>query len=108
MAYQTGNVSLQAPVKMRVWGEWEGKKVSKILDTTVGRVHFNQGLPQDLGYVDRTNPDTFLDLEVDFTVDKGALANWLTGATVHTVRPLPARCSMNSSVKASIMPRAAR
>ena len=73
MAYQTGNVSLQAPVKMRVWGEWEGKKVSKILDTTVGRVIFNQGLPQDLGYVDRTNPDTFLDLEVDFTVDKGAL-----------------------------------
>ena len=49
MAYQTGNVSLQAPVRVRVCGEFEGEPISKLLDTTVGRVIFNQGIPQDLG-----------------------------------------------------------
>ena len=73
MAYQTGNVSLQAPVKVRVTGVWEGETVSKILDTTVGRIIFNQSIPQDLGRVDRSNRETFLDLEVDETVDKNGL-----------------------------------
>ncbi|MBQ9989236.1 MAG: DNA-directed RNA polymerase subunit beta' [Clostridia bacterium] len=74
MAYQTGEVSLQAPVKVRLCGEFEGETVTKILETTVGRVIFNQGIPQDLGRVDRTNRETFLDLEVDETIDKNGLA----------------------------------
>ena len=73
MAYQTGNVSLQAPVKVRVHGMFEGEKITKILDTTVGRIIFNQSIPQDLGRVDRTTRETFLDLEVEETVDKNGL-----------------------------------
>lgn len=73
MAYQTGNVSLQAPVKVRISGKFEGETISKILDTTVGRIIFNQGIPQDLGRVDRTKREHALDLEVDETVDKNGL-----------------------------------
>jgi DNA-directed RNA polymerase subunit beta' len=73
MAYQTGNVSLQAPVKVRVRGTFMGEPVQKLLDTTVGRIIFNQGIPQNLGRVDRSVRENALMLEVDETVDKNGL-----------------------------------
>ena len=70
MAYQLGYVALQAKVKVRRTGEFNGKSISKTIDTTVGRIILNQSIPQDLGYVDRTDEEHCLDLEIEFTVDK--------------------------------------
>ncbi|MDL2220341.1 DNA-directed RNA polymerase subunit beta' [Eubacteriales bacterium OttesenSCG-928-N14] len=73
MAYQTGNISLHAKVKVRVEGEFEGERVRKLIDTTAGLLIFNSAIPQDLGYVDRSNQETFLDLEIGQTIDKNKL-----------------------------------
>lgn len=74
MAYQLGHVALQAKVKVRRTGEFNGKRISKTIDTTVGRIILNQSIPQDLGYVDRTDEEHCLDLEIEFTVDKKQLS----------------------------------
>ena len=73
MAYENGEVGLHAKVKIRVSKKLEDQIKYKTIETTVGRVIFNQEIPQDLGFVDRTNPENELNLEIDFTVDKKAL-----------------------------------
>ncbi|MEG1548070.1 MAG: DNA-directed RNA polymerase subunit beta' [Clostridia bacterium] len=70
MAYQTGAVSLQAKVKVRIEREWDGQKHRKVIDTSVGRLIFNNAIPQDLGYVDRSTPDNMFVLEIDKLVVK--------------------------------------
>ena len=49
------DVSLHAAIKVRITKDIGDKTVSKIIDATVGRLIFNENIPQDLGYVDRTN-----------------------------------------------------
>ena len=73
MAYQTGVIALHAKIKVRREGYFGGKKISKLIDTTVGRIIFNRPIPQDLGYVDRTDPESFLKYEIDFLVGKKEL-----------------------------------
>ena len=73
MAYNEGIVGLHAPIKVRVEKEVGGKKVSRIIDATVGRIIFNNPIPQDLGFVDRSNSDKMFDLEIGFKVDKKQL-----------------------------------
>ena len=51
----------------------DGVEKSGIIKTTVGKIIFNESIPQDLGYVDRTNPETEFDLEVDFLITKKTL-----------------------------------
>ena len=75
MAYQTGEIALQARVKIRLEREWNGEKRRKIVDTTVGRVIFNNAIPQDLGAVDRTKEENLFTLEVDKLVAKKDLGN---------------------------------
>lgn len=75
MAYQEGAVGLHAPVKIRMTKEIGSRKVSKLLDCTVGRVIFNQPIPQDLGYVDRTKPENMFKLEIDFLTGKKQLGD---------------------------------
>ena len=84
MAYETGIVTLQAKVKIRRFLKDEegnnvldeqGQPISRIIDTTVGRLIFNTPIPQDLGYVDRSNPDNLLKLEVEFQVGKKQLGD---------------------------------
>jgi len=70
IAYQNGDVELHAKVKVRRSLEIDGEIKTKTIETTVGRLIYNQGIPQDLGYVDRTNPDNMFDLEIDFPVIK--------------------------------------
>lgn len=48
----------------------DGVEKHKIIETTVGRIIYNQGIPQDLGFVDRTNPENEFQLEIDFPVIK--------------------------------------
>jgi len=66
MAYENGLLGLHAPIKVRVTKEIDGETVSKIIDATLGRLIFNKNIPQDLGYVDRSDPDKILDLEIMF------------------------------------------
>ena len=73
MAYQTGVIALHAKIKVRREGVFNGRKISRLIDTTVGRIIFNRPIPQDLGYVDRTNPDNYLKYEIDFLVGKKQL-----------------------------------
>ena len=72
-AYVLGDINLQAPIFIRRSGEFNGELVHKNIKTTVGKIIFNQVIPQDLGYVDRTNKDTFLDYEITNTVGKDEL-----------------------------------
>ncbi len=65
MAYNDGIVGLHAPIRVRMTNN-EGQ--SKLVWCTVGFIIFNESIPQDLGFVDRTNPDTAFDLEWCFTV----------------------------------------
>ena len=73
MAYQEGSLGLHSECLIRFTKEIDGKMQSKLVKTTVGRVIFNRPVPQDLGFVDRSNPDNAFDLEVSFVVKKGGL-----------------------------------
>mgnify|MGYP000846734067 CR=1 FL=1 len=70
MAYQDGVVNLHAKVRVKITKEIEGQIRHKLVENTVGRFIFNEIIPQDLGIVDRTDPDKAFDLEVDDLVDK--------------------------------------
>ncbi len=73
MAYETGVVGLHAPIKVRVSKEIGGKTISRIIDATVGQIIFNDPIPQDLGFVDRTDSEKQFDLEITFLVRKKEL-----------------------------------
>ena len=75
MAYDNGDVSLHAAIKVKITKQIGDKQVSKIIDATVGRLIFNENIPQDLGYVDRTNSDKQFDLEISFLVKKGQMSD---------------------------------
>ena len=73
MAYSEGIVGIHAPIKVRMTREIGGKMVSKIVDATPGRLIFNERIPQDLGFVDRSDPEKVLDLEIMMTCGKKEL-----------------------------------
>ena len=73
MAYAEHVVTLQAPIRVRRSGTFNGQPISKLVDTTVGKIIFNNPIPQDLDYVDRTDPDHCLDYEIDFQITKKKL-----------------------------------
>ncbi len=73
MAYSSGDVAIQAKVKMRVTREINGEKVSKLIEVTPGRVIFNEAIPQDLGFKDRNDPNEMFELEIDRPADKKLL-----------------------------------
>ena len=73
MAYDEGAVGLHAPIKVVVSKEIDGKTEEGIIDATVGRLIFNDNIPQDLGFVDRSKPENKFVLEISFIVDKKML-----------------------------------
>ena len=75
MAYANGVLGLHAPIKVRVTKEIDGVSHTALVDGTLGRFIFNQPIPQDIGYVDRSNPDNLLALEIDFTCGKKQLGD---------------------------------
>ena len=70
MAYSDKSITLQARIKVRRTLEVNGEMRSRLVETTVGRIIFNQPIPQDLGYVDRTDPEAMFNFEVGFQVTK--------------------------------------
>ena len=73
MAYQEGSLGMHSPAKIRVTREVDGVTKSAVIITTIGRIIFNNPIPQDLGFVDRTDPAHEFDLEVSFVVKKKQL-----------------------------------
>lgn len=73
MAYDAGVVGMHAPIKVRVTKQIDGKTVQKVIVTTVGCIIFNSAIPQDLGFIDRTDPEHAFDYEVNFVVTKKTL-----------------------------------
>ncbi len=73
MAYEEGDLGLHAPIKIRMTKEVDGKVYTELLDCTLGKVIFNAPVPQDLGFVDRTNPENMFKLEINELVNKKVL-----------------------------------
>ncbi len=73
MAYDSHIVGLHAKIKVRRTMEIDGQKVSRLVDTTVGRMIFNRPIPQDLGFVDRSDPENRFKFEIEFLVGKKQL-----------------------------------
>ena len=74
LAYENGECTLHSRIHVRVRKKAaDGESVSGTVESTLGRFLFNEILPQDLGYVDRSNPENLLKLEVDFHVGKKQL-----------------------------------
>jgi DNA-directed RNA polymerase subunit beta' len=89
LAYENGAVTLHSKIKVRVSRTMaDGTEMTGVIETTVGRILFNEIIPQDLGFVDREDPENALKLEVDFLTGKKQLKAILTktinihGATV--------------------------
>lgn len=73
MAYNEGDIGLHSKIKIRMTKEINGEKVTKLVPTTLGKIIFNNPIPQDLGFIDRSNPENAFNLEVEFLVDKKGL-----------------------------------
>ena len=73
MAYQTGVVTLHSKIKVRRTMVVDGVEKTGLVDTTVGKIIFNRPIPQDLGFVDRTDPENLFKFEIDFLVGKKQL-----------------------------------
>ncbi|HPJ77019.1 MAG TPA: DNA-directed RNA polymerase subunit beta', partial [Clostridia bacterium] len=74
LALDEKTITLHSKVKMRTYKEIDGKIQSRIINVTCGKVIFNEAIPQDLGFVDRSNPETMFDLEIDQMVGKKDLS----------------------------------
>ncbi|MGN0960155.1 MAG: DNA-directed RNA polymerase subunit beta', partial [Coriobacteriales bacterium] len=75
MAYSLGQITLQSPIKVRLERTFNGETGHKLIDTTLGRLIFNDALPQNLGFKKRECLDDMFELEVDELVGKKQLSN---------------------------------
>ena len=73
LAYDNHEVSLQEIIRVRRTLEFDGVPETRMVQTTVGRIIFNQPIPQNLGFVDRSDPDNLFRLEIEFLVGKKQL-----------------------------------
>ncbi|MDR3310212.1 MAG: DNA-directed RNA polymerase subunit beta' [Oscillospiraceae bacterium] len=75
MAYSSGDLKIHAPIRVRVVKDTPAGEVTRLVRTTVGRILFNEPIPQDLGYKNRANPDEEFDFEIDFRCGKDELGD---------------------------------
>ena len=114
LAYENAAITLHARIKVRRTGiNSEGVTVTKTIESTLGRFIFNEIISQDLGFVDRTNPDNFLVPEVDFHVGKKQLKKILekcinthgatkTAETLDAIKSLGYKYSTRAAMTVSI------
>ena len=77
LAYENGIITLHAKIMVHVTKNVNGEELSGNIESTLGRLIFNEILPQDLGYVDRSKEENLLLPEVDFHVGKKQLKDIL-------------------------------
>ncbi len=75
MAYEDGAIGMHSPIRVRVTKTVGGELRNKLVQTTVGRILFNEPIPQDLGFVDRTDPERMFDYELNFQTGKKQLGS---------------------------------
>ena len=75
MAYAMHQISLQTPIRVRIEREFEGEKDSRIISCTLGKLIFNDALPQNMGFKPRNCLDDMFELEIDDLVGKKKLGN---------------------------------
>ncbi len=73
MAYQLGEVDIHAKIKVKIEKKIDGVLVSRVVETTPGKLIFNESIPQDLGFIDRSLPENQFKFEIDFLVGKKKL-----------------------------------
>ena len=73
LAYENKVITLHSKIHVRRTVEYEGQEITGVIDTTLGKMLFNELIPQDLGFVDRSTPENALRLEIEKTVGKKQL-----------------------------------
>ncbi|MEG2815521.1 MAG: DNA-directed RNA polymerase subunit beta', partial [Oscillospiraceae bacterium] len=73
MAYDDGAIGMHSPIRVRVTKTIDGEVRNKLVHTTVGRIIYSEPIPQDLGFVDRTDPEHLFDYEINMQVGKKQL-----------------------------------
>ena len=73
LAYDEGVLDLHQPIMVRRSAVVDGQTRYKMVRTTVGRLIFNEGIPQDLGFVDREDPEEMFEPEINFMCGKKQL-----------------------------------
>ena len=74
LAYENKEITLHQRIQVeKTVVDAEGNKITGLIDCTLGRLIFNEIIPQDLGFVDRENPDKILEPEINFHVGKKGL-----------------------------------
>ena len=113
-AYENGDLTLHATIKVRRFGiNKDGVEESRIIESTLGRFIFNEILPQDMGFVDRSKDENFLVPEVDFHVGKKQLKQILekciaahgatgTAETMDNIKALGYKYSTRAAMTVSI------
>ena len=114
VSYENGELTLHERIKLRKSGVNENGEVEeRIVESTLGRFIFNEILPQDMGFVDRSNPENFLKPEVDFHVGKKQLKKILekcidahgatdTAETMDSIKALGYKYSTRAAMTVSI------
>ena len=114
IAYENKALTLHSKIKVRRSGiNSRGEKESRIVESTLGRFVFNEILPQDLGFVDRSKDENFLVPEVDFHVGKKQLKQILekcinahgatgTAETMDNIKALGYKYSTRAAMTVSI------
>ena len=105
MAYQDHVIGLHAKIKVRRFLEIDGVMQHRLVETTIGRVIFNQPIPQDLGFVERNTVDDMFQYEINFKADKKGLSKIVEkNASRSTAQPAPPRCSTPSRPRVTNIP----
>ncbi|MGL5244146.1 MAG: DNA-directed RNA polymerase subunit beta', partial [Sarcina sp.] len=73
MAYELKEIDIHAKINVKVSKEINGELKSGVIKTTPGLIIFNEAIPQDLGFIDRENPEEIFKLEIDFLITKKSL-----------------------------------
>ncbi len=113
MAYENGLLGMHAAIKVRVTREIDGVEHTGIIDATLGRLIFNRPIPQDLGFVDRSDPSKLLDLEIAFPTKKKDLGKIIdmcikkhgpatTAQVLDSIKSMGFKYSTKSSLSISI------
>ncbi len=114
IAYENKALTLHSKIKVRRTGiNSRGEEESRIVESTLGRFVFNEILPQDLGFVDRSKDENFLVPEVDFHVGKKQLKQILekcinahgatgTAETMDSIKALGYKYSTRAAMTVSI------
>ncbi len=83
MAYENGCLGLHSKIKVKVSKEIDGVMRSAVIISTLGRLIYNRPLPQNLGFVDRSDPANAFKMEIDFVITKKELGQIIDRCIKH-------------------------